>query len=275
MASAVAFFVTTPYSIIDFYIFLNGIMFDALHYASGHEGMETSSIKWYLSYLIHTENIILPLAGLRLLFSIIHPSRKKILLCGFPITYFLFISCFSMRNPQTLLPAVPFLFVLASSFIQQMWAGADINNELVRKLLRATIICVTVVSLILPTIQTVTKTKALAITDSRETARIWIENNLEHGSKIALEAYCPYVEKKHFIIHGTNKINEKPPAWYIANKFDYLVFSSRMYNRFYNHPDLYQLQINRYNLFFSTFDLVKIFSDGGFEVKIYRVPYTD
>ncbi len=61
------------------------------------------------------------------------------------------------------------------------------------------------------------------------------------------------------------------PEWYVEQGFDYLVFSEGMYGRFYRDPDRYRNEVLRYNKLFSRFDLVAIFTDGGYEVRIYKV----
>ena len=53
---------------------------------------------------------------------------------------------------------------------------------------------------------------------------------------------------------------------------DYLVFSETMFRRFYADPVKFAADIARYEALFSTFEEVKVFTDGGYEVRVYRVP---
>jgi len=61
------------------------------------------------------------------------------------------------------------------------------------------------------------------------------------------------------------------PGWYIQQNFDYLVFSQGMYGRFYREPERYRNEISQYDNLFRQFNLVMMFTDGGYEVRVYRV----
>jgi len=50
------------------------------------------------------------------------------------------------------------------------------------------------------------------------------------------------------------------------------IFTSTDLNpRFYNDPERYSKEIEKYENLFSSFELVKIFTDGGYEVRIYEI----
>ena len=53
--------------------------------------------------------------------------------------------------------------------------------------------------------------------------------------------------------------------------FEYLVFSQGMYGRFYNEPEIYSSEVSQYDGFFSRFGLVKMFTDGDYEIRNYKV----
>lgn len=61
------------------------------------------------------------------------------------------------------------------------------------------------------------------------------------------------------------------PEWYVENGFDYLVFGQGMYGRFYKESEKYDVEVAQYDNFFNRFTPVKIFTDGGYEVRIYAV----
>jgi hypothetical protein len=67
-------------------------------------------------------------------------------------------------------------------------------------------------------------------------------------------------------------VPDHPLAWYAAEDFDYLVFSRGAYARYYREPDRYPAQVAAYDYFFAQLTEVKIFTDGGTEVRIYRAP---
>jgi hypothetical protein len=46
-----------------------------------------------------------------------------------------------------------------------------------------------------------------------------------------------------------------------------------MFHRFYADPAEFAEDIARYEALFRAFELVKTFTDGGYEVRIYRIPH--
>ncbi len=91
------------------------------------------------------------------------------------------------------------------------------------------------------------------------------------GSKVAIESYAPFVDPTRFQVQSFYSIIDQEPQWYIDQEFDYLVFSQGMYRRFYREPKRYSNEIRHYDTVFSHFKLVKAFSDGGYEVRIYTL----
>jgi hypothetical protein len=120
-----------------------------------------------------------------------------------------------------------------------------------------------------PLSKTIVDTQRLTTVDSRETARIWIDNNLPPGSEIAIESYSPFINPSKFSVQG--RLIDHEPEWYVEKGFDYLVFSQGMYGRFYQNPERYKKEILQYEDFFRRFNIVNVFTDGGYEIRIYKV----
>ena len=110
----------------------------------------------------------------------------------------------------------------------------------------------------------------LTTVDSRETARVWIDTTLPQGAHIAIESYAPFVNPAEFAVQGFFKITDHEPEWYVENGYDYLVFSQGMYGRFYQDPQRYGSDVTEYDKFFGRFVLLKKFTDGGYEVRVYK-----
>jgi 4-amino-4-deoxy-L-arabinose transferase-like glycosyltransferase len=268
-----AFLATTPFAVLNFHKFWSDMTYEAGHYSTGHAGMEGNVLRWYLVYLWYIEGPIILVALLELARGVYHRAKPTLLLAAFPAIYFVFINSFVVRNDRTILPMIPLVLLLAAIFIvrtggwlQQLqpkrWAQSGL-------LLLAAL---TVGFLAWPAAHAVRSTRAMLMVDSRETARVWIEQNLPPGSKIAYEAYAPYMEPAHFSLHYVNNVPDHPLAWYAAEDFDYLVFSRGAYARYYREPDRYPAQVAAYDYFFAQLTEVKIFTDGGTEVRIYRAP---
>ncbi|HXF70054.1 MAG TPA: glycosyltransferase family 39 protein [Thermoflexus sp.] len=272
LLSGLGFLATTPFALIDSSKFLADLAFEARHYSTGHAGMEGNTLKWYLEYMWRTAGIIYILALLEILRGAYSRSKETVLLSIFPIVYFAFISNFIVRNDRTFLPLTPFLFLLAASFLVRLIDRASkLQSQTSRELSISAIICLTIISLIFPISKTITDTIRLTIVDSRETARIWINNHLPAGAKLAIESYSPFVDPSRFSVHGFGRIIDHEPEWYVEQGFDYLIFSQGMYGRFYLDPERYQSEISKYENFFQRFDLVKIFTDGNYEIRLYKV----
>ena len=128
----------------------------------------------------------------------------------------------------------------------------------------------TLVSIAVPLQETLEFNAALGRVDSRETARVWIEQNIPHGSRVMIESYAPFVRSDEF--QGHDPPDEQPPAqWYVIKGYQYLVFSEGMYARYFRDPKRYPQEVSEYQALFDRFPLVKKFEDGGYEVRIHQV----
>ena len=270
-AGILAYVATTPYIFGDPRDVFMDIVYEGAHYASGHAGMEGSSLVWYLDYMWQTAGFISIAAILEILRGLRARSTEIFLLSVFPLVYFIFISSFVVRNDRTFLPLTPFLFLLAASFLVHLWRRAKgLEPGQVRRLAVSALALLAVIGLVLPISKTVTDTLQLTAVDSRETSRVWIEKNLPPGTKIAIEAYSPFVEPALYSVQPFWMMTDHEPEWYVDNGFEYLVFSQGMYGRFYAEPEKYSLEISRYERFFERFTPVKIFGDGDYEIRLYR-----
>jgi hypothetical protein len=199
-------------------------------------------------------------------------DKGTILLAGFPVAYFLFISSFVVRNDKTFLPLTPFLFLLAASFFAHLLSAASAWRSSPRyRPIIALLACLALIGLVQPIAATITNGIQKTTIDSRETARVWIATNLPAGAQIAIEPYVPYVEPAQFAVHQTAQMIEHEPEWYLEQGLDYLILSEGMYGRYFREPDRYQTQIVQYERLFQRFDLVRLFTDGGYEVRVYKV----
>jgi 4-amino-4-deoxy-L-arabinose transferase-like glycosyltransferase len=270
LAAGFGFLATTPFAILDFPRFLGNLRFEGQHYGTGHVGMEGNTLRWYLNYMWQTAGIIYILAILEIMRGLYSRSKEIILLSTFPIVYFVFISNFVVRNDRTFLPLTPFLFLLAASFLVYLLSKAyGLQSKAMRQLSILGIVCLFVAGLVFPATKVLSDTIRLTTENSRETARVWISNNLPSESKIVIESYSPFVEPENFFVHGVGKMIDNKPEWYIEKGFDYLIFSQGMYGRFYREPELYSAEILQYDSFFNSFTLIKIFTDGDYEIRIY------
>ena len=268
----VGFLATTPFALLDLSNFLEDLAFERQHYSTGHTGMEGDSLRWYLSYMWNTAGLIYLAAFLEGLRAVFARDKGILLLAAFPVVYFIFISSFVVRNDKTFLPLTPFLFLLTASFFAHLLSKAGAWRSTPRyKPTVAMLAGLAIIGVAQPFSTTIGNSIRFATVDSRETARVWIGNNLPADAKIAIEPYVPYLEPAQFSVHQTAQMIANEPAWYLEQGFEYLIFSEGMYGRYFREPDRYQMQVAQYERLFQRFDLVKLFTDGDYEVRIYRV----
>ncbi len=268
-ASAITFFLAAP-AVVGYQDFMTNFLYNARVYSTGHPGMEGNTLNWYLSYLWRVEGPVALLAVIGTIYCIGIRSKELGLLAIFPLIYFVFISNFVVRNDRTLLPVMPFLFMMASAFLMSLRESIHIPG-IDKKWLSLAASILVMLSVSWLCISTVQNTIRLTTIDSRETARAWIDYNLPGGSRVALESYSPYVDPQRFIVQGQVKMIDQSPDWYVANDIQYLVFSQGMYRRFYLEPYRYSHEVEQYENLFHAFELVKTFTDGNYEIRIYRV----
>jgi 4-amino-4-deoxy-L-arabinose transferase-like glycosyltransferase len=269
-ASLLSFLITTPFAVLDYEKFLTDLQFDIHHYSTGHAGMEGQALSWYLDYAWKTEGPVVLLAAGEILRGFISRSKRLILLSVFPLTYFLLISSAVVRNDRTLLLLLPSLFLLASSLLVSLF-GLVRTPRFSHRVVVFIITACAVMVLVWPALQTTRQTIRLTTVDSRQTARVWIEENLPTDSRIAIESYTPYVDPNRFAVQGVNAMIDHEPEWYVTNGFEYLIFGESMFGRFYYEPIKYSAETAQYEELFHTFDMIQVFTDGGYEVRIYHI----
>jgi len=269
---ALGFLATTPFAVIDAATFFADLRSEGLHYATGHEGMEGHTLRWYVHYMWQTAGVIYTLAVLEILRGIYSRLKGISLLSIFAVGYFGFIATFQVRNDRTFLPLTPYAFVLAASFLAHLVSKAlRLQAKTLRWLSISAIACLHIAGLALPVSKTITETIQLTAVDCRKAARLWIEDTLPRGAKVALESYAPFVEPTRFSVLAVGRMIEHTPEWYVENGIEYLVFSRGMYGRFYREPQRYGAQVLQYDTMFSRFALTQMFRDDQCEVRIYEV----
>ena len=123
----------------------------------------------------------------------------------------------------------------------------------------------------MPFAATVREAVRLTTPDSLDTTRVWIDQNVPAGSRIGLESYSPFVDPQKYSIQGFYKLSDHPPEWYREQGYGYLIFSERMFRRFYKDPVSTGEALRQYEDLFRAFEPVRVFTDGGYEVRVHRV----
>lgn len=270
--SVATFFVATPFALLDFGKFLSDLQYETQHYSLGHMGMEGETLSFYLVHFRYVEGPVIALAVLEMLRGIVTRSKPIIALSIFPIIYFLFINSFVVRNDRTLMPLIPFLYILGASLLAYVLDLRGRLKPVGRVALTAGVAAVALWSVAFPFEQMATNTSyRMDGINARETARAWVNENLPPGSHIALESYAPSASRTRFVTSGFTRMIDHPPDWYVTEGYDYLIFCRAMFGRFYNNKERYASEVQQYESFFTRFEEVRVMPHPDYEVRIYRV----
>jgi|GEM_PF-358088 len=270
-ATGLAFVAAVPFAVLDFPRFWEGVRWQIFSYSTeGHAGQEGNAWQWYVSYLLGTEGGMVALAALCGAYSLFAHSNKLLILISFPLVYLLFVSQLLVRNARTSMLIIPFLDLLAAVLIVNVHEWM-IGTQRFRRAVVAAVVAAVGALVIVPPMQTALADNIrLTQPDGRETARQWLEANLPAGARVAEEAYAPYLDAKRFVVQGFDALADHPPAWYVQNGFEYLIFSQGMYKRFFDESERYGNWVTKYNQFFALLPLIARFDTNGYEVRVYR-----
>jgi hypothetical protein len=115
-AAALAFVAGTPYSVLDFQNFLEGLRFDSTHLMAGHGEILGRGwiyhVLFSLRYGIGAPMLVAAIAGIVVL--AIRSWRTAVLVCTFPIIYYLLVGRGYTVFVRYVTPLVPFLCMTAA-----------------------------------------------------------------------------------------------------------------------------------------------------------------
>ncbi len=266
IASVGAFAVTNPFSILDLPGFFRGLGM-ASSAQSVHVGMEGNTVQWYADFLWASESLLVLLALAQAARWIMARDKRGIVFLSFPVLYYILINQFAVRNDRTVMLVIPYLDVLAAVLVVEIFERLGTFN---RRAARIALALAAGALAFVPLQNSIELDQALAKTDSRETARVWLAENLPPGARVALEAYSPYVDPTHFFVSGAETLTIHSPDWYVANGFEYLVFSYGAYGRFFEAATRYPDVVAQYEMLWTRFPQIQSFNDGGYAVRVHQ-----
>ncbi|MDI6892276.1 MAG: glycosyltransferase family 39 protein [Actinomycetota bacterium] len=280
LAFGLGLFIGTPYAFLDLPKFLNDLAGIMVHYRGGHPGFE-ASVPWlfYLKHMASSEGlgvaIFLCAAG-GILLSLMRRSDKDLLLLSFPLVYFLLVSSSKVTFPRNVLPLYPFLVLYGGCFLSEIIKFLSSRFRLEGGKKNLIVAGLLVLVLTMPVIRIVQFDYGCSIKDTRTRAAEWVEKNLPRGSKIAAEFYAPPISRNFEVVKFP--FLDRPPEWFLEQNFDYLVFDGADFQRYFDEPDKYHEQVEKYNKLFRLGTLIKDFKADerveGFlspEIRIYKV----
>jgi 4-amino-4-deoxy-L-arabinose transferase-like glycosyltransferase len=277
-SAAVAFVIAMPYAVLDLPAFLDGFagLVAAVHRATPVEAPA-------LTYLKHLRNALgwpaalLALSGLLVGIGRIAkgPDRLRWALAIVPpVVYYAFISRQHLVFARYLLPAVPFVVVLAAAAIVELWRGAERFGVSTRGAAAAA--AVLAFAAIAPGAITSTQfVGEISRTWTGELAYRWMLEHVPRGSRVVIESRNLLLPAGY---DSTNvpQLRQKTLEDYRSAGVAYLVASSQCYGAYFAAPAAVPGAYADYQrLFHGTEEVARFIPSKdhpGSELRILRVP---
>lgn len=257
-----ALFIGTPYAFIDIADTIPTLGGVFAHYSSGHPGFESGNpMFFYIKSIFSQEGMSLPITLLSLIgmaHGVKRHHKEDGFIAIFPLAYLVMISLSSVTFARTALPIYPFIatYAAVAAVWMTQWVAKkfDFNSMRLYALLALFVVIVS--------IPAVVKASEFGIgsstTSSRTLAGSWVAANIPKGDKLAAEFYGPPINDKDYDIIRI-RFTDRKAKWFVDEKFDYLIFDSGSYQRYYDNPGLYTKEIAAYDSIFSLGRIVKVF----------------
>jgi 4-amino-4-deoxy-L-arabinose transferase-like glycosyltransferase len=229
-----AFFVTTPFALLDLPAFLNGFGTQAAAFGPRSDSAEPS----WLVYAKHMRLAfgwpasLLCLTGLGLALDRIRtgPDRVRwVLLLAFPATYFYLINGWAFMFARYALPIVPFLALWAG--IASVWAARHLASRPMPATLRKAAVAVVMIAVVVPPlIGSVQWVREHGAETTQARAYRWIRANVWPSARIVSEASSFDLPIERYRLFELNRqLAERNPDELIAAGVEYVILSSEAY----------------------------------------------
>jgi tetratricopeptide (TPR) repeat protein/4-amino-4-deoxy-L-arabinose transferase-like glycosyltransferase len=273
-----AFFMVSPYCLLDYSGFQRDFRFEQAHMKIGHFGSPERFVAYgrYLLSIIPgvmtLPLVVLTLGGLG--YGAWKCRNRSIILLTFPLVYFAVVGSWRTAAEHYIFPVIPFLLLFAALLLWRIFETFRLAGS---RLLLGVAACL----LVLPSAVRIQRFYAgLDVVDNRTVAGQWVEENIERGSAIVKEEYTPDFSAGDYVVFELPLSALYPKStepfynlqWY--SDFDYVIISSEVYQRYKNEPGNYQVHTLFYRDLDEYGELVKEFDDlsgSGPQIRIYKV----
>ncbi len=248
-AFLLGFFGGNPFALGNLPDFLNGLATVLFHYGTAQPGFEgRGNWRWYIGVFLTSADALWVVSGVLGLAGILWREWKKgLLLVAFPLLYYLMVSRFVVRFERNMVPLLPFLAVgggwlldrLVRWLARRLKRGQAVSHGLA--LLGAVLI------LALPLAASLSFDATISKTDLRQVAGEWLVDNVESGSKIAIERYSIPFDHSGYWVQDVVRISDHDLNWYQQENFDILVVSDGVWEVLRRQPEIYAGQLAVYD----------------------------
>lgn len=278
-ASAVAFVVAAPYTLLDLPGFLDAFARLSGLYRNAPAPAETIAITYlkHLRLTMGTPALLLALGGL--VFGTVRlvrgPGRVRwALAVAFPIVHFLMISQQQIVYGRYLLPLIPELCVLAAAAVV---SGVSVlrRYEIPRAPRTALIAALTIAALLPPALQAAAWDRTLGAVSTVDLAYTWVQANIPHGSSVVVEARNLLLPPSMFKTRNVPQLRQRTYEDYVAKHTDYFIASSQSYGPYLAAPHQFPDEYEDYmRLFGQSRELARFTpseAHPGPELRIFKV----
>ncbi len=248
-AFLLGFFGGNPFALGNLPDFLNDLAAVLHHYGTEHPGFEgTGNWRWYPMVFLTSADAVWIVAGtIGLMGLLLRRWKLGLLLITFPLVYYLMVSRFIVRFERNMVPLLPFL-ALGGGWLADTaadWLGNRFRRN--RKASHALASLGTTLLLALPLAASISFDTAISQTDHREIAGQWVEDNIEEGSKIAIEHYSIPFDYDQYHVEDVLRISNHNLDWYQQEDYDLLIISDGIWETLRRQPESYAEEVAVYN----------------------------
>jgi 4-amino-4-deoxy-L-arabinose transferase-like glycosyltransferase len=253
----VGFLGGNPFALGNLPAFLNDLAQVLHHYGTEQPGFEgRGNWRWYIQVFLTSADALWVSAGTAGLIGLVSREwRKGLLLLVFPLIYYIMISQFVVRFERNAVPLLPFL-ALGAGWLLDV-AADRLANLIERRGSRrtrspalshgiATFACVLL--LVMPLAAATGLDLALSRVDHRELAGHWVEENIEPGTKVAIEHYSIPFAYDRYQVEDVLRATDHDLGWYLQEGFQILIISDGVWPILHEQPEAYADKVDAYRV---------------------------
>lgn len=255
------FFGGNPFALSNLPQFLNDLSTVLHHYGTEHPGFEgRANWLWYPTISLTSADVLGTVAGTVGLLAMFWKNwRKGLLVLIFPVLYYLVVSRFTVRFERNMVPLLAFLAIGGGWLVDTIARWATDRFRLKEAQSTTLAVAATFVLIALPLAAGLAFDKLLSQTDHRELAGLWVESNIEQGSKIAIEHYAIPFDYDRYQVEDVIRISDHELAWYQEQGFDILIISDGVWELLRQTPEYYDDKLAVVDELFATGSLLAEF----------------
>lgn len=235
------FFGGNPFALSSLPQFLNDLSTVLHHYGTEHPGFEgKGNWRWYPVVFLTSADTLGTMSGLVGLLGLLWRDwRKGLLVVAFPAIYFIMVSRFTVRFERNMVPLLPFVALGGGWLLDGLadWVAHRFNRT--KRFSHVFVALGTALLLGLPLATSMAFDAELSQVDHREIAGQWIEENVEKGSKIAIEHYAIPFAYESYEVEDVIRISDHNLNWYESHGFEVLIVSDGVWEILRREPENY------------------------------------